>query len=96
VDSSGSIPLDGQTHTFADAVALGNIMAASAEVQSCLARQVMRYALNRWDTAADAYSIETARNAFQAGGLDIRTLLAKVATTRTFRYRMPAAGEVLP
>jgi len=96
VDSSGAIPLDGQMHTFADAVALGNIMAASAEVHSCLARQVMRYALNRWDTAADAYSIATARDAFQAGGLDIRTLLAKVATTRTFRFRMPAAGEVLP
>ena len=57
VDSSGSIPLDGQTHTFADAVALGNILAASPQVQACLARQVMRYALNRWDTAADAHSI---------------------------------------
>ena len=56
----------------------------------------MRYALNRWDTAADAHSIESARDAFQAGGLDIRTLMANVATTRTFRYRAPAAGEVLP
>ena len=96
VDSSGSIPLDGQTHTFADAVALGNILAASPQVQECLARQVMRYALNRWDTAEDAHSIGSARDAFQAGGLDIRTLMANVAMTRTFRYRAPAAGEVLP
>ena len=96
VNSSGSIPLDGQTHTFADAVALGNILAASPHVQECVARQVMRYALNRWDTAADAHSIGSARDAFQAGGLDIRTLMANVATTRTFRYRAPAAGEVLP
>jgi hypothetical protein len=96
VDSSGSIPLDGQTHTFSDAVALGNILAASPQVQECLARQLMRYALNRWDTAEDAHSIASARDAFQAGGFDIRTLMANVATTRTFRYRAPAAGEVLP
>jgi len=96
VDSSGSIPIDGQTRTFSDAIALGNLLAASPEVQDCLARQLMRYALNRWDTAADAHSIEVAREAFQAGGLDVRTLMAKVATTRTFRYRTPAAGEVLP
>ena len=71
-------------------------MAASPQVQGCLATQVMRYALNRWETAADAASIDTARTAFQAGGLNIRTLMAGVATSRTFRYRSPAIGEVLP
>ena len=96
VDSSGSILLDGQMQTFADAIALGKMLAASPQVQGCLARQLMRYALNRWDMAADAPSIESARTAFQAGGLDIRTLMTSVATTRTFRYRAPAAGEVLP
>ena len=56
----------------------------------------MRYALNRWDTPADAGSILSARTAFQTGGLNIRTLMTAVATSRTFRYRAPAAGEVLP
>ena len=63
---------------------------------AALATHVMRYALNRWDAAADAASIDSARVAFQTGGLNIRTLMTSVATSRTFRYRAPAAGEVLP
>jgi len=96
VSSSGSIDLDGQTQTFADAVALGKLLAESREVQNCLARQVTRYALGRWDGAADAASIEAAQAAFKDGSFNIKTLMAAVATTRTFRYRAPASGEVLP
>jgi hypothetical protein len=55
----------------------------------------MRYALNRWDTADDAASIHAATAAFQPT-LDVRDLMTAVATSRTFRYRKPAAGEVLP
>jgi hypothetical protein len=96
VDSSGSITLDGEKKTFTDALGLANLLAASAQVQGCLTKQVVRYALNRWDTAADAASIQAAETAFKGGGLNIRTLLTSVATTRTFRYRTAAAGEVLP
>jgi len=96
VDSTGAILLDGKMQTFPDAVALGKLLAASSQVQSCLATHVMRYALNRWDAPADAASIDSARTAFQTGGLNIRTLMTSVATSRTFRYRTPAAGEVLP
>jgi len=96
VDSSSSIVLDGQKQDFSDAVGLGKLLAASPQVQGCLTTQLMRWALNRWDTAADAASIDAARTAFQQGGLNIRTLLTSVATSRTFRYRAPAAGEVLP
>jgi len=96
VDSSSSIVLDGQKQDFADAIGLGKLLAASPQVQGCLTTQVMRYALNRWDSPADAASIDAARTAFQTGGLNIRTLLTSVATSRTFRYRAPAAGEVLP
>jgi len=96
VDASGSVVLDGQKQEFSDAIGLGKLLAASPQVQACLTKQVMRYALNRWDTAADAASIDAAKAAFQSGGLNIRTLLTNVATSRTFRYRAPAAGEVLP
>jgi hypothetical protein len=95
VDSNGSIFLDGQTQTFPDAIGLASLLAASPQAQACFATQWARYALNRWDTAADAASIQGATTSFQAG-LDIRTLIAGVATSRTFRYRAPAAGEVLP
>ena len=54
VDSSGSIMLDGKTQTFADALALAKLLAASPQAQACFAKQMTRYALNRWDTPADA------------------------------------------
>ena len=96
VDSSGSIVLDGQTQTFPDAVALGQMLATSPQVQTCFATQWMRYALNRWDTSADLASIQGATSAFQAAGLNMRDLIAAVATSRTFRYRALGAGEILP
>ena len=54
-----------------------------------------RYALNRWDSAADAASIQGAATTFQASK-NMRDLIGAVATSRTFRYRLPAPGEVLP
>jgi len=95
VDSNGSIVLDGQTRTFTDAVGLAKLLAESPAAQACFARQMTRYALNRWDTAADAASIESAVTRFK-GTLNMRDLITGVATSRTFRYRTPAAGEVLP
>ncbi len=95
VDASGQISLDGQMQAFPDAVALTQMLANSPDVQSCFARQWTRYALNRWDTAADLASVQAAATAFQASG-NMRDLIAAVATSRTFRYRAPAAGEVLP
>jgi len=96
VDASGSIVLDGQTQTFTDALGLANMLAQSPQVQECFATQWMRYALNRWDTSADLASIQGATTTFQAGGLNMRDLIAAVATSRTFRYRTPGAGEILP
>ena len=96
VDASGSIVLDGQTQTFTDALGLASMLAQSPQVQECFATQWMRYALNRWDTSADLASIQGATSTFQAGGLNMRDLIAAVATSRTFRYRTPGAGEILP
>jgi hypothetical protein len=95
VDASGQIPLNGDMQTFPNAVALTTMLASSPDVQSCFARQWTRYALNRWDTSADLASVQGAAKAFQSTG-NMRDLIAAVATSRTFRYRTPAAGEVLP
>src|SRR5262245_31991987 len=95
VDSNGAIMLDGTMRTFPDAVGLAQLLAASPQAQACFTRQLARYALNRWDTAADAASIQSAATTFQASG-NMRDAIAGVATSRTFRYRAPAAGEALP
>jgi hypothetical protein len=95
VDSHGSIVLDGQTKTFDDAIGLAQLLAASPQAQACFALQMTRYALNRWNTAADTASVQSAATTFQASG-NMRDLIGAVATSRTFRYRAPASGEVLP
>ena len=74
---------------------LAKLLAESPAAQACFTRQMTRYALNRWDTAADAASIESAATRFK-GTLNMRDMIVGVATSRTFRYRAPAAGEVLP
>ena len=89
VDSNGSIMLDGKMQTFADAPALAKLLAASPQAQACFAKQMTRYALNRWDTAADAASIQSAATTFQGTPQHARPDRA-VATSRTFRYRAPA------
>jgi hypothetical protein len=94
IDSSGSIALDGQPQTFPDALGLNTLLINSNEIQSCFSKQWIRYALNRWDTDADAASVQAATSAFQAAGLNIRNLMMAVATSRTFRYRSPDTGEV--
>ncbi len=96
IDSSGTIALDGESKTFPDALALNSLLAQSPQVQACFSTQWLRYALNRWDTPADAASIQAATAAFRAANLNIRDLMVAVATSRTFRYRSPDTGEVLP
>ena len=95
VDSKGAILLDGKMQTFADAPGLAALLAASPQAQACFTKQLTRYALNRWDTTADAWSIDAAAKTFQ-GTLNMRDAIGAVATSRTFRYRAPAPGEVLP
>ena len=96
VDSTGSIMLDGQTQTFADAVALAKLLAASPQAQACFAKQMTRYALNRWDTVGRRGVDPVGGDGVPGAGLNMRDLIGAVATSRTFRYRAPAPGEVLP
>jgi hypothetical protein len=95
IDSSGSIALDGSSDSFPDALALNKLLVKSPEIQSCFGTQWVRYAVNRWDTPADAASIAAVTSAFQGANLNVRNLIVAVATSRTFRYRSPDTGEVL-
>jgi hypothetical protein len=95
VDSSGAITVDGKLQSFQDARELTGILAGSAEVQRCFVRQWVRFALKRSETDADAGSIDSVVAAFNKGGQSVRDLLVGIATARSFRYRAPAAGEML-
>jgi hypothetical protein len=94
VDASGAIELDGSKQAFANARDLSQILAKSPTVASCFARQWMRFAFKRGDTAADAASLEAVEAAFAKGNA-ITDLLVGVAGSRSFRYRTPGNGEKL-
>jgi len=95
VDSSGQVTLDGVLQTFNDAVQLTAELAKSATVRACFATQWLRFALGRTDGDSDGNSIAHSAAAFAQSNL-VRDLLVGVATSRSFRYRSPADGEVLP
>ncbi len=95
VDASATVTLDGQPQAVTDARGLLAVMATSDEVQTCFAKQWLRYGLGRLDTAQDLTSLNAAASAFKSSMRDIRGLVLSIATSPTFRYRTPGTGEVL-
>jgi len=95
VDASVTLTLDGASQTVADARGLLGLLATSDETQACFTRQWFRYALGRLDSTDDASSVNTAGRTFKTATGDIRELVVGLSTSRTFRYRTPANGEVL-
>jgi hypothetical protein len=95
VDSNTVVPLDGQKVTVADAPDLVKALAASPTVQSCMATQWLRFALGRNETDADGQALYQARTAF-AKSKRFQDLIVGIASSRSFQYRTPASGEVLP
>ncbi len=84
VDAAASIASTDIDGDYADAIELIPAMAESEQVQRCVSRQWMRFALSRPDGAMDADSIaqaaETARG-------DMRALVGAITQTDAFRYR---------
>jgi hypothetical protein len=94
VDATGAITLDGVSHNFKDAVELTNLLATSGDVRSCFVTQWARFAFNRLDTDADRASLNGAFTAFSKANFTVHELLVGVATSRSFNYRSPSAGEI--
>lgn len=89
VDATGEV-LGGTTDIegpFTGAIELGRNLARSAIAQRCFTRQWVRYALSRPDASDDACSIESAHQAFAAGGHDVRELIVSVAKSDSFRHK---------
>jgi len=96
VDASGSVELDGKQQSFTSIVDLSAHLAASGETRTCFALEMMRFALQRGETTADSASFYAAKAAFSAPTSTVQDVLTAVATSRTFRYRTPSPGEVMP
>lgn len=96
VDSASQATIDGRMQQFADAFELSRILATSDEVRSCVAKQWLRFGLKRLEADADAPSLTEIGAAFAVHDYDLRDLLPAIAASRSFRYRAPAEGEVIP
>lgn len=73
-------PIDG-------VVELGARLAVSPEVTQCLALQWFRHVFGRFETQADACTIQTVSNAFVSAGTDLNSLPRSIVATDTFRFR---------
>ena len=92
VDSSGNLlGSDGTSHPFVGAVQLSHELAASPELQRCVARQWFRFALGRFESAADECSLSRIDASFAASGFNVRELLFSLVTSDAFRYVAPGS-----
>ncbi len=87
VDATGQILIarSDVTGPFDGAVELANKLANSSEVADCVASQWFRFSLGRIESTDDACSMVSIRDGFKASGGNVRSLLAKIATSAAFR-----------
>jgi hypothetical protein len=93
VDASATYTLDGKEVQYADATQLMQQFAQSQEVSDCVAKQWLRYALGRKESSDDGPSVRSVSDSFTNSTQHFPTLIAAVATSRSFRFRTLAAGE---
>lgn len=91
VVDTGDPALEG---AFDGALELTGRLAASPQVEACLATQWFRYTMGRAEQQADACSLEQVKAQFANTGGDFRELLVSLATTDAFRFR-PVAEQDL-
>jgi hypothetical protein len=72
---------------FANAVELAGKLGGAPDVQACVAKQWLRFALGREDTEFDKGSLEGALKSFQQNGGDVRELLFTVVRSDSFRHQ---------
>jgi hypothetical protein len=94
VDASGSVTVDGKPLAFSSAAELMTGLAASSQVQGCVASQFMAFALSRSLVARDRAPLDVIVQAFRSSGADMRAMVVAFVTSDAFRFRAPAANEV--
>jgi hypothetical protein len=93
VDASGWFPASGVSDlqgTFDGAVDLGQKLAKSEQVQSCVATQWLRYSLGVDHEGVSEADVAPIVESFVKDGLDLRELVVAVATSQAFRTRRVA------
>jgi hypothetical protein len=91
VVSAGDPTLEGE---FDGALELTSRLAASPQVEACLATQWFRYTMGRAEQEADACSLERVKATFASSGGSFRELMVSLATSDAFRFRPMAEQDL--
>lgn len=88
VDATGEFvdaapDLDGP---FNGGVELASKLAGSRQVRTCAGLQWFRFSMGRMESVADACSVKTIRDGFEASGGNVRSLLVQIAQSDAFRH----------
>jgi hypothetical protein len=88
IDASGEVVGgDAPDTTFDGAIELGQMLADSEQVRTCVAQQWFVYGFGRTRGEGDDCSFDAMYSAFAASDYDIRELLVAMVTTDSFRHR---------
>ena len=93
IDATGDIVDSDFSGVVDGAIELSAALASSAQVEACVARQWLRFALGRTDHALDQRSIDAALEPYRAANGDLRELIVAITATDSFRYRRAPAPE---
>src|SRR5690606_13695271 len=86
VDASGEvIGTDANNGEFVGAVELSGMLAQTAEVRDCMARQWLRFSLGRLEDADDTCTMERLSTAFADSDYDVRSLIHEIVLSDAFR-----------
>jgi hypothetical protein len=79
---------------FDGALELTAKLAASPQVEACVATQWFRYTMGRAEQQADGCSLEQVKADFSSAGGNFRELLVALATSDAFRFRPMAEQDL--
>jgi hypothetical protein len=96
VNAAGQFTLGSGQVKFNNAVEMVKTLAKTAETQSCMVRQWLRYGLRRHEVETEDPSVKVLQDAFKTSSFDIRELMVAVTKTRAFTHRSISEGEVSP
>lgn len=96
IDASGVlVGVGGGARPFTNAVDLATALVDTEEARQCISKQWFRFAFGRAETLADRESLDHVYTKFVESDLNLRELIVALTVSPSFRYRMPASGEVL-
>jgi hypothetical protein len=94
VDATGAIVGAGDADGPVDgAIQLAGKVAGSAQARGCFARQVLRFALGREETAEDACTLDALTAALTRSNGSLPELYAALVASDAFRYRSPGGDR---